>query len=174
MLFLLMVFLGYNSAFADIVIPKSPWAWGFLESGVGEFDHLQAKLEQADPLFEPVEFQSPCFFSSSEGWAQTANNGLVMLADGPPTSSLGGVLYFTDSAPFTLHLQFWSMVNAENTDLFWDGGGWTGGSVPLSTETVDFQERLGAPNSGAVPEPLSFLVWLGLGGLWGLRRRWSS
>lgn len=126
----ILVVLGLTPlAFASFVpvgegVEGDSWSQGFYETGVGLFDHFQMYMESPDQWETPVGVAG---FTAGSSWAQTYNDGTLLLADGPALTYLDLTLYFPGSMsqPFTFYFQAWNGDSlVENAHVHWTGGAW--------------------------------------------------
>lgn len=106
------------------------WVQRFNESGVGAFDHLQMRIEA------PAGFAAPSGINgfSQSGWAETYNDGNLLIANGVSTGNLNFNLRFDSprNTPLTFYFQAWlGDVLKEEATVSWGSGSWNIGTAPV-------------------------------------------
>ena len=104
-------------------LPHGSWAQTFRESGVGPFDHFQMLMVGPDLWETPTGIES----FSAGGWAQTYNDGHLLVADGPAVSDMTFNLIFdgAKSEPFLAYFQAYSGgALVDDATVQWTGSSW--------------------------------------------------
>jgi hypothetical protein len=158
---LLLVAGSASATFVPVGDPLDigSWSQGFNEyvSG-GQFSHYQFLMVAG----AGGPFDVPTGFTSSGGWGQTANDGTLLIADGPSTTTYNDfTLYFAaaNSGPVFFHGQAWSPAGilVDNADFYYGGYG-NHGSDPSYYHGGGWDIGPGTWNTAEVPEPISMMM----------------
>lgn len=142
------------------------WTQQFEEKGVGDYDYMQFFMTSAGDTWKlPAGINS----FNKAGWAQTYNDGTLMIASGSTQTSMRFNLVFegAKSDPLSFNIQAWfGDVLKENADVQWTGSKW------IVTAAAGQAEKMVPP----VPEPVFFQMGalMGMSGLGVLRLRRKS
>lgn len=142
------------------------WVQRFNESGVGSFDHLQMQIAA------PAGFVAPTGINgfSLSGWAQTYNDGNLLIANGVSTSNLNFNVRFDGqrNTPLTFYFQAWDgNVLKEEASVSWGGSGWN-----IGASTAWSAPRQESAVVSSVPAPAAWLLTgMGLIGIVWVRGR---
>jgi hypothetical protein len=128
------------------------WVQRFNESGVGAFDHLQMQIEA------PAGFATPSGINgfSLSGWADTYNDGNLLIANGVPAGNLSFNLRFDSprNTSLTFYFQAWlGDILKEEATVNWGGGSWK-----IGTTTAWSAPRQESAVVSSVPAPSTLLL----------------
>jgi hypothetical protein len=145
-------------------IEGESWSHTFEESGVGQFNFMQARMTSATGDFEPPAFQNP----TTAGWNNllSTDPANILIAQGPAVTWLQFDFAFTETSATPLTFIFSAFYNdtlLESREATWDGSGWV-----ITGDTGEPAEQRQEP----IPEPVTMAgLMMGIGGLVGYIRK---
>lgn len=171
---LIMMMFCVTPVMATPVVVGEPqiigsWAQQFNETGVGNFDKLEAFMF-IDP---PFVFEAPGFFGfSSGGWSGDLVNPSYIKATGPDTTNMNFNIAFLQNsdAPALFDFLVWN----GNSLLEWDYAFWNGSVWNIGPRNGVYVDGNFNRTPSATPTPIPAAVWLfgtGIIGLVGIRKR---
>lgn len=132
------------------------------------FDHLQMKIDTPGGFLSPIGYENGIGYSypTDPSWAQTYNDGTILITDGDRTNELYFTVYFADEKEYLFHLQAWDGYTlVDNMDILKEAGGWW--NTPAGTNVFE-----GTWDAQYIPAPAAItLAIIGVGGVTSLRRK---
>lgn len=149
------------------------WTQRFIERGVGDFDHFQIWMLGEDRFEVPTGIDG--FDKKKANWAQSFNNGQLVVADGDALSKLSFNLHFAGSKKDQVSFVFqaWSGNKlVDNATVNWDPQQRGSRRWNIVNGSSWIKTRISDSSQMAVAEPSTFLLaGMGLLALVVLRRK---